>query len=237
MGSRDKFKVYGNVFDQYTLANLNRLSARQLYHELKSSVSIGKEANIFTASTNAEHIIVKIYRLESCNFNKMYDYLKQDSRMVGIKKQKRKIVFAWTKREYRNLMKARDLGVNVPTPIEVLDNILLLEFLGKGDEPALQLKDLNYKKMGEEKTRTLLNQVIHQMRILHKGGLVHGDLSGFNMLYHNSLPYFIDFSQATVSTNYQYKELLERDVKNVCQLFRRHITTSEEAIMEQITRK
>jgi RIO kinase 1 len=237
MSSRDKFKIYGNVFDAYTINNLNKLSARQLFHELKSALSMGKEANIFTASTDNAHIIVKIYRLGSCNFNKMFDYLKQDSRMTGIKKQKRKIVFAWTKREYRNLMKARDLGIHVPTPIEVLDNILLLEFLGEGDDAAPQLKDMNFSQMTKKKIHEIYNKIVVQMRMLHKGGLVHGDLSGFNILYHNNQPYFIDFSQATVSTNYQYRELLERDVKNIVTLFKRHIDVNEDDLLATILEK
>ena len=221
MGSPDKLKVHGNVFDKYTLDNIDRLSARHLFDEMKSAISIGKEANIFSAANGDEEVILKIYRVQSCNFNKMYDYLKQDSRVVGIKKQRRKVIYAWTRREYRNLMRARDLGVNVPTPIEVIDNILVLEFIGEKESPAPQLKDLNFKALGLKKTQKLFKDIVAFMRKLHKGGLVHGDLSSFNILYHNEKPVFIDFSQSTINKNNHYDELLERDLRNISTFFQK----------------
>ena len=236
MGSPDKLKVHGNVFDKYTLDNIDRLSARHLFDEMKSALSIGKEANIFSAANGDEEVILKIYRVQSCNFNKMYDYLKQDSRVVGIKKQRRKVIYAWTRREYRNLMRARDLGVNVPTPIEVIDNILVLEFIGEKETPALQLKDLNFKQLGPSKSKKLFIDVVDYMRKLHKGGLVHGDLSSFNILYHNSKPVFIDFSQSTIKNNFQYEELLDRDVRNISSFFsKKGIETDEESLKKMIT--
>lgn len=222
MSSADKYKVYGNVFDQYTLRNLNRLSARQLFDELKSPISIGKEANVFSAEhPDSCAIIVKIYRLQSCNFNKMYDYLCQDPRFIGLKRQRRKIIFAWTQREYRNLMKARELGVNVPRPLEVLDNILLLEYLGDPyeEQPAYQLKDLDYKRMEQSQIDQIFDDVVLNMRKLHKGGLVHGDLSEFNILYYDEIVHFIDFSQATTDNSRDYVELLDRDCLNIARFF------------------
>ncbi len=225
MSSADKYKVYGNVFDRYTINNLNRLSARHLFDELKSPISIGKEANIFSAENGSseQQIIVKIYRLQSCNFNKMYDYLCQDPRFVALKKQKRKIVFAWTQREYRNILKARELGVAVPRPLEILDNILLLEYIGDptSSEIAPKLKDLDYKSMNRDDLRELYNDVVQNMIKLHDGGLVHGDLSEFNILYHDGQVIFIDFSQATTEKSSDYKELLDRDVRNIVTFFKR----------------
>ena len=74
MGSADKLKVYNNVFDRYTDENLHKLAGRGLFQELKSSISLGKEANIFTASTKEDSVlIVKIYRIKYANFNKMLE--------------------------------------------------------------------------------------------------------------------------------------------------------------------
>ena len=237
MGSPDKLKVHGNVFDRYTLDNIDRLSARHLFDELKSSVSIGKEANIFSASKGNSEVILKIYRVQSCNFNTMFDYLKQDTRIVGIKKQRRKVIYAWTRREYRNILRARDLGVNVPTPIEVLDNILVLEYIGEKGSPAVQLKDINFKEFGKMKTQKLFKDVVEFMRKLHKGGLVHGDLSSFNILYHNEMPVFIDFSQSTILNNGQYRELLNRDTKNISDFFsKKGVDINKDKLYSMITK-
>ena len=230
----EKFKAYDNVFDRYTLDNLDRLSARHVFDELKFSISSGKEANIYAAtSKNRGKVIVKIYRVQSCNFNKMYDYLSKDVRFVGLRKQKRKIIYEWTKREYRNLMKARELGVSVPTPLEIIDNILVIEFIGD-DDASPPLKDINIKSYNNEEKEKLFSEIANNMKKLHKGGLVHGDLSSFNILIYNEKPIFIDFSQSTLKNNIQYKELLERDIKNVSSFFEKHGIDDAETKLKNI---
>ena len=108
--SREEWKTYGNVFDKFTLRNLERLATQGYYEELTGSVALGKEANVFVAQTKEEtQVAVKIYRLENCNFNKMYEYIAQDPRYISLKGDKRRIIFAWTQIEYSNLLKASDL--------------------------------------------------------------------------------------------------------------------------------
>lgn len=231
--SHEKWKVYGNVFDQHSIRNLFKLSSQGYFEELKSPVSVGKEANIFTATKKGGgFIIVKIYRLENCNFNKMFNYIKADPRFVGIKNQRRKVVFTWTQREYRNLLKSREANVRVPKPLTFLDNILVLEMIGD-EKPAPQLKD----SMPENKKelKDMFDKVVDGMRNLYKAKLVHADLSGFNILNNNGNPVFIDFSQATVLDNPQAEEFLERDVKNICTLFRKHgLKAEEEEVLKKI---
>ena len=84
--TREKFKTWGNVFDQFTLRNLFELGSKGHFLELKSPISIGKEANVFSAETKDKGLIVaKIYRLETCDFNRMYDYIKYDARYLNLK--------------------------------------------------------------------------------------------------------------------------------------------------------
>lgn len=228
--SYERWKVYGNVFDQYTLRLLFRLSSQGHFDELASPVSIGKEANIFTAKTkDGRVVIVKIYRLESCNFNKMYDYIRTDRRFSDLKKQRRKIIFSWVAREYQNLLKAREAGVRVPTPITVRDHILVLEMIGD-QTPAPKLKDAVVKHPDE-----LADRMISLMRKMCKSGLVHGDLSEYNILVHNENPVFIDFSTGTTSSDPNYNEYWERDIKNMARYFKKvGIETSYEHIKERI---
>ena len=211
--TREKFKVHNNVFDQFTLRNLFKLASEGFFEELKNSVAIGKEANIFTAEKkDGTLVIVKIYRLETCNFNKMFDYIKQDPRYRGLARKKREIVFAWTQREFRNLLKARG-DVRVPIPYKVKDNIIVMEMIGD-DGPAPELKNAVPNNPKE-----FFDSVIGNVKKLYDGGLVHGDLSHFNILNNNDEPVFIDFSQATLTKNLQAQELLERDVGNIVKFF------------------
>jgi len=211
--TKEKFKTYNNVFDNFTLRNLFKLSSEGFFEDLKSSIALGKEANIFTAEKDdGTLVIVKIYRLENCNFNGMFDYIKQDPRYETLSNKKREIVFAWTQREFRNLLKARET-IRVPTPYKVKDNIIVMEMIGD-DMPAKELKNLhptNPKKFFD----TIIDMIIK----MYKGGLVHGDLSHFNILNYDDEPVFIDFSQATITRNPHSEELLERDIVNLVKYF------------------
>lgn len=229
--SHEKWKIYGNVFDNYTRRLLYRLSSQGHFDELLSPVSIGKEANIFTAKTKTGNlIIVKIYRLESCNFNKMYDYIRTDRRFESLKKQRRKIIFAWVTREYQNILKAREAGIKVPTPLTVKDHVLLLEMIGD-KTPAPKLKDAVLKN-----ERDFANKLIKTMKKLCSNGLVHGDLSEYNILVHNEVPVLIDFSQGTTHKDPNYEEYWHRDIKNISKFLINKIGVdmSEEKIQKEI---
>ncbi|HYD03467.1 MAG TPA: RIO1 family regulatory kinase/ATPase [Alphaproteobacteria bacterium] len=219
---REEWKVYGNVFSKHSLELLFQMSSQGYFENLESTISVGKEANIFTALTKKnDRIICKIYRLENCNFNKMYDYLSKDPRYVSLKKRTRLIIFSWTQREYRNLMLAREV-IKVPKPIAFKDNILLMEYIGD-DHPAPELKN-----QAPKDPKKFYKKILDNIKKLFEKGLIHGDLSPFNILNHEEEPVFIDFSQATMTTADNAKELLKRDLHNISVYFRKHFQISEE---------
>lgn len=229
--SREEWKIYKNVFDQFTTRKLFELSSQGHILELEQPIALGKEANIFLAhNKDGNPVIVKIYRLENCNFNKMHQYINADPRFTGLENQKRKIIFNWVQREYRNLMLARE-KIKVPRPILFRDNILLMELIGD-DEPAPQLKDLEPKNPEE-----FMNKIIENIYLLMDAGLVHGDLSNFNILNHNEEPIFIDFSQSTPVKTNASKEMLERDVKNALSHFKRTVKPDIDKITKEILAK
>ncbi len=214
--SREEWKIYGNVFDKFTIQVLQKLEAKGLFDHLASAVALGKEANVFTATQKKDLVVVKIYRLENCNFRKMYDYLRHDPRYIHTKPSKRFVVFSWCQREYRNLLAAREAGVRCPTPLGFKDNVLVMTLIGKKSTVAKQLKDL-----APEDPEKFAGLVLKDVRKLWKHGLVHGDLSSFNILIHDEKPYFIDFSQASPTKAPNAKELLERDLKNLAKFFKK----------------
>lgn len=216
--SREEWKTYGNVFDKFTLRNLEKLAAQGYFEELSGAIDLGKEANVFSAITKDESFVaVKIYRLENCNFNKMYQYISQDPRYTDAKGDKRRIIFAWNQREYRNLLKARE-QIRVPTPLTFKDHILVIEFIDDEEgKPAPKLKDV-YLEDPEE----FFNEVHDAIKkLLLNANLVHGDLSEFNILVQNDSPVFIDFSQATSADSTNAAELLRRDIEVICKFFKK----------------
>src|SRR3989344_5233152 len=142
MSSRDKFETFKNVFDNKTLLTLFKLESDGYFEELKSPISIGKESNVFSAVTkDGSFICVKIYRVNTCNFNKMYNYIAFDPRFEGLQKKRRSIIYTWAQREYRNLLIAHENKINSPKPIAVKENVLLIEFIGKNGNAAPRLID------------------------------------------------------------------------------------------------
>lgn len=226
--SREEWKIYKNVFDKFTERNLFTMAGQGHMGELQSPIALGKEANVFySEKKNGTPVIVKIYRLENCNFNKMYSYISADPRFIGLENQKRKIIFSWVQREYRNLLIARQ-KIKVPTPFAFKDNILVIEYIGD-EHPAPMLKDKKPKY-----PEKFFKKIITNMKRLIDAGLVHGDLSDFNILIHKEEPIFIDFSQSTTITSPMAQELLERDLKNIFTYFKRKIEVDKEKIEDDL---
>lgn len=226
--SREEYKTYKHVFDSFTNTTVLKLISKGHLDGLEGPVSTGKEANIFSAQAQGERVAVKIYRINTCDFNKMYQYLRADPR-IKIEHNRRKVVLLWAQREYRNLLKAREAGVRVPIARAILNNVLVMEFIGN-EQAAPKLKDAKPKNL-----QKFFDAVIKNMQKLHAAGLVHTDLSSFNILNHEEEPVFIDLSQATVFDNPNAEEYFNRDVKNVCAYFRKNgLDVDEEAVKKKI---
>ncbi len=230
---KEEFKTWGDVFDRFTERTVYKLITQGHFEGLESPISIGKESNVFSAlKKDGTRVMAKIYRLETCDFNRMYDYIKDDPRFLHIKKGKRNIVFSWVQREYRNLLKARQANVSVPTPLTFLKNVLVLEFIGNDGAISPKLKDAHPKY-----PREFFEKIISNMKRLHQAGLVHSDLSAFNILNHNESPVFIDFSQCTTLDTSRANEYLQRDIRNICNFFKKIGLKADEAkVREQITK-
>ncbi len=220
---QERFKTLQGVFDEHTNRALFELQSRGVFDELQSPWKVGKESNVFLASrkdvnvnagrSQSSKVIVKIYRVQNCDFKRMFSYIRQDPRYAWLQNKRRQIIFAWVQREYRNLMKASSAGVSVPKVLSFKDNIIVEEMIGD-TQPAPVLKDAY-----PQNTSAFFREVLLQMRKLYGVGIVHGDLSAFNILNFREKPYLIDFSQATMLKSPNAQELLERDVKNICQFF------------------
>ena len=231
---KEDFKTWGDVFDKFTHRTVYKLITQGHFEGLESPISIGKESNVFSAlKKDGTRVIVKIYRLETCDFNRMLDYIKDDPRFPNLKGGKRNTIFAWVQREYRNLLKARSANVSVPTPLTFSNNVLVLEFIGDTGMIAPKLKDELPKN-----PKDFFEKIISNMKKLNKANLVHADLSAFNILNYNEKPVFIDFSQCTTFESSMAREYLERDVRNICIFFRKlGLKLNEEKVKKGITGK
>ena len=169
--------------------------------------------------------------MQNCDFKRMYDYIRKDPRYENLRQKRREIILSWAQREYKNLIKSERSGVRVPKALGWKNHIIVEEFIGD-EEPAPPLKDA-YPENPEE----FFDDVIDQMTKMYQNGLIHGDLSSFNILNYNEKPVIIDFSQATLVKTPNSEELLERDVKNVLHFFKKvGIKAKFEEVLKKITK-
>ncbi|AHL22570.1 serine protein kinase RIO [Thermococcus nautili] len=227
LGLRDKrekdselYKIANEVFDRTTKETLAYLHRRGKIEELYGVISTGKEANVF-AGVDAEgnKIAVKIYRTYTTEFRRIWEYLAADPRIGYLPKDMRKLVFVWTRREFKNLQRAIKYAVRVPEPVIFRNNVLVMEFIGD-EMPAPRLKDVE-RELERSDFEELYDYLIGVIeRLWKRGDMVHGDLSEYNVLLWDG-PVVIDWSQATVRRNRMSVELLKRDLRNVTSYFAR----------------
>ncbi|WP_407283316.1 serine protein kinase RIO [Methanolobus sp. WCC1] len=218
----DTLKVKENVFDEPTLKTLYTLSNKGIIEAIGGSISTGKEANVFLAEDNEKDIAVKIYRISSSTFNSMEDYILGDPRFRNVRHSKRDIIFAWTKKEQRNLVRAKEAGLRVPEPIVAERNILVMEFMGNKGVPFPQLKDY---RMEKETAKEAFNTIINYIDLLYnEANLVHGDLSEYNILIipETEEPVFIDMGQSVTREHPRSIEFLIRDIENIARYFKKY---------------
>jgi RIO kinase 1 len=112
----DQFKVSEDVFDDVTLLALYKLVHKKWLSVIGGSISTGKEANVFYGERDGVGVAIKIYRIRTANFTTMSSYITGDRRFSRVKKSRKELVFAWTRKEFSNLVRAQDAGIPVPEP-------------------------------------------------------------------------------------------------------------------------
>ncbi len=218
----ERLKVEENVFDVPTLKILYTLSNKGIIKAMGGSISTGKEANVFYAEGPEKELAVKIYRIASSTFKAMDAYIMKDPRFTNIRNNKRDIIFAWTRKEFQNLKRAKSAGVRVPEPLLAEKNILIMEFMGEKEVPYPLLK--NTPLEGEE-VKSVFDTIVKYMSLLYKeANLVHADLSEYNILIdpHDMAPIFIDMGQSVTLEHPNAREFLYRDVQNILRFFSRY---------------
>mgnify|MGYP002760856004 CR=1 FL=1 len=228
----EAFKVEASVFDDATFAALYKLVQDDVLAAIGGPISTGKEANVYEARGGAgRDVAVKIYRVNASDFRQMRTYLEGDPRFRGIGSDKRKVVLAWTRKEFANLRRAAAAGVRVPEPIAVERNVLVMELVGAVTERARRLNEVDV-----ENPQTAFEVVREYMRRLHAAGLVHGDLSEYNMIIHDGELVLIDLGQAVTVHHPRAEAFLRRDCENVARFFGDlGVTVSPEQLVEAVS--
>ncbi|MCD1293822.1 serine/threonine protein kinase [Methanocella sp. CWC-04] len=228
-------KAYGEVFDTATLKSLYKFANKGVITAMGGVVSTGKEGNIFHAiGKDEKELAIKIYRISTTDFQKMEDYLLGDPRFSNIRHSRKDIIFAWTRKEMRNLERAIEAGIRVPVPIETDRNILIMEFIGHDGVAAPRLRDI-----GLDDPQRIYEIVKGYMKKLYQDAkLVHSDLSEFNILLYDDEPVIIDMGQSVLIDHPMSGDFLDRDIKNIVRYFKKlGVDCSEEELKAEILKK
>ena len=192
--------------------------------EVVRSLKSGKEATVYVVRSGSQMRCAKVYRnMAQRSFQKRAQY--QEGRKVRGSRQARAISkstrfgrkeqeAAWKNTEVDALYQLVAAGVRVPKPHGYFDGVLIMELVTDATgSPAPRLGEVELSgETAREYHRILIRQVVRMLCI----GLIHGDLSEFNVLVTADGPVIIDLPQAVnAAGNNAALAMLERDVNNL----------------------
>ena len=204
-------RVFDQVFDRLTLLSLYKLMTQGHLDTLDFPIARGKEAHVFHGTSKDGPVAVKIFHTSNAVFKNLMQYIEGDQRFGGLSRRHRKLVDIWVRKEYRNLLRLAKWGLRVPEPIAVNKNVLVMEYIGDEVSPAPRLRDAKV-----EDPEPVFDYLIHfTATAWQKANMVHGDLSAYNILWHDGKPVVIDVGQGVVKSHPKSEEFLVRDVKQL----------------------
>ncbi len=223
-----ELKIESKVFDETTLFNLYKLLSKGIITSVEYPVKEGKESVVLAGKRNEKWVAIKIYRTLHCDFRNMWKYLITDPRFFHVRKSRIQVINQWAKREFKNMKIAFNENVSCPEPIYVLENVLVMSFVGENGVPASRLIDVELENPEKE-----YKTIVDEMKKMAKANIIHGDLSPFNILYYNK-PIIIDFSQGVKKNHPMAREFLERDVKTINKFFSKKGVNIDEKLTEKL---
>ena len=139
----------------------------------------------------------------------------------------------WPAQEWAMLERAWASGATVPYPVERSEDGLLMEFIGDEERAAQKLAQA---RLSTDELASAWQQLLGSLQSLTIAGLVHADLSAYNLLWWQGRLVLIDLPQAVeFTTNADAYDLLHRDVANVGDWFGRHgLTVDVEATYAEL---
>ena len=189
--------------------------------EIVGTIKSGKEADVWLVKIKEIQYALKVYDPKTqlstkgqytegqwINESSLRKAVKQKTKVGKTLQQK-----LWIKREYYLLKKLFEQGAIVPEVFDYTDNAILMQYLGDENGFAPRLIDI---ELSDDIKAQVLSEVKANVKLFLDNGIVHGDLSAYNILWWDSRPWVIDFPQAVdIRHNPNWNLFYERDLQNI----------------------
>lgn len=199
-----------------------------LVDEVLRQLMSGKEADVYVVRCGSEIRCAKVYKKAARrSFKKAIQY--QEGRKERNSRRQRAIEKGsrygrkqqeetWQSAEVDALFRLARAGVRVPQPYICLDGVLLMELVTHDEgQVAPRLGEVT---MSARQAREDHATMMHYVKLMLCAGLVHGDLSEFNVLVDDYGPVIIDLPQAVdASANNHARSMLARDIGNITEYY------------------
>jgi len=211
-----------------TPARLAPLVEDGLVDEVIRPLKSGKEAAVFLVRCGDEIRCAKVYKdAAQRSFRQAVQYTEgrkvRSSRLAramekGSRYGKQQQEAHWQNAEVAALYRLAAAGVRVPKPYGCFDGVLLMEMIADDDGgPAGRLADFDFTP---EDARDFHRRLVREVVRMLCAGLIHGDLSEYNILVDADGPVIIDLPQAVdAAGNNHAKAMLARDIANLAEYF------------------
>ncbi|WP_257294309.1 PA4780 family RIO1-like protein kinase [Endozoicomonas sp. YOMI1] len=199
-----------------------------LVDEVLRQLMSGKEADVYVVRCGNDIRCAKVYKeAAKRSFKKAAQY--QEGRKERNSRRQRAIEKGsrygrkqqeetWQSAEVDALFRLARAGVRVPQPYICLDGVLLMELVT--DDEGQVAPRLGEVTMSAEQAREDHATMMHYVMLMLCVGLVHGDLSEFNVLVNDYGPVIIDLPQAVdASANNHARSMLARDIHNITEYY------------------
>jgi RIO kinase 1 len=225
-------RALSNAWKMRIPDSLATLHDQGIIAEVLRPLMSGKEAQIYLVTAGEQRCVAKVYKdAQHRSFKHRAAYT--EGRKVRNSRDQRAMVkrtkhgreqeeAAWRSTEVDVIYRLHAGGVRVPIPHHFIDGVLVMELIADAEgNPAPRLGDMTFEP--EVATRIYQRLIREVMRMLC-AGIVHGDLSDFNVLLGADGPVIIDFPQSVdTAHNGNARQLLLRDVENMHRFLARFV--------------
>jgi RIO kinase 2 len=207
---------YALVYAGLDALSLHELRARGQLDALGTPIALGKESDVYSGIAGSREVAVKAYRIGRVSFRKVKRLRSYGPQAGGW--MLASIMSASS--EFASLRRLRSAGQPVPEPLAVRYHLLVMERI---DGTLLR----RVREVADP--ARLLRRILEAIRGCYMAGLVHADLSEFNVMIRGDDVILIDWPQSIRSDDPAALPALERDIANIVRFFRKRFGFSADA--------